>query len=66
MPQIRAATDPTARGGEFFAPRYVNNGPAVKRRILRRVGLDRAIQTLWDVSEKETGVRLDVAATARR
>jgi NAD(P)-dependent dehydrogenase (short-subunit alcohol dehydrogenase family) len=65
MPQIRAATDPTARGGEFFAPRYVNNGPAVKRPILRRVGLGRAIQTLWDVSEKETGVRLDVAAAAR-
>jgi NAD(P)-dependent dehydrogenase (short-subunit alcohol dehydrogenase family) len=64
MPQIRAATDPSARGGEFYAPRFVNNGPAVKRPILGRMGLSNAIQTLWEVSEKETGVTLDVAAAA--
>jgi NAD(P)-dependent dehydrogenase (short-subunit alcohol dehydrogenase family) len=64
MPQIRAATDPSARGGEFYAPRFVNNGPAVKRPILRRMGLSNAIRTLWEVSEKETGVTLDVAAAA--
>ncbi len=61
LPQLRAATDPNAKGGEFYAPRFVNNGPPVRRPILRP-GLSKAIETLWQVSERETGVRLDVAA----
>lgn len=64
LPQLRAATDPRARGGEFYAPRFGNNGPPVRRPILRP-GLDRAIATLWEVSERETGVRLDVAEAQR-
>jgi NAD(P)-dependent dehydrogenase (short-subunit alcohol dehydrogenase family) len=62
LPQLRAATDPHARGGEFYAPRFVNNGPPVRRPILRRIGLTRAIDTLWQVSERETKLKLDVAA----
>jgi NAD(P)-dependent dehydrogenase (short-subunit alcohol dehydrogenase family) len=65
LPQLRAATDPEARGGEFYAPRFVNNGPPVRRPILRRIGLDRAIETLFEVSERETKVTLDVAAAKR-
>jgi len=65
LPQLRAATDPDAKGGEFYGPRFVNNGPPVRRPILRRVGLDSAIETLWQVSERETGVQLDVAAAKR-
>jgi NAD(P)-dependent dehydrogenase (short-subunit alcohol dehydrogenase family) len=65
LPQLRAATDPTAKGGEFYAPRYGNNGPPVRRPILRRLGLGRAIDTLWEVSERETKVRLDVEAARR-
>lgn len=65
LPQLRAATDPKARGGEFYAPRFVNSGPPVRRPILRRIGLTRAIDTLWEVSERETKVTLDVAAAAR-
>ncbi len=61
-PQLRAATDPGARGGEFYGPLFMNNGPAVRRPIVRRIGLQKAIDTLWQVSERETGVRLDVAA----
>ncbi len=57
MPQIRAATDPKAKGGEFYGPRFVNNGPAVRLPVMRP-GADRAITTLWQVSERETGVRL--------
>jgi hypothetical protein len=34
----------------------------VGKPVLRRLGLDRAIDTLWEVSERETGTRLDVAA----
>jgi NAD(P)-dependent dehydrogenase (short-subunit alcohol dehydrogenase family) len=65
LPQLRAATDPQARGGEFYGPRFVNNGPPVRRPILRRIGLDRAIATLFEVSERETKVRLDVEAAKR-
>lgn len=65
LPQLRAATDPAARGGQFYAPRFVNNGAPVRRPILRRIGLDHAISTLWDVSERETRIRLDVAEAAR-
>jgi len=61
LPQLRAATDPRAKGGEFYAPRFVNNGPPVRRPILRP-GLSKAIETLWQVSERETGVVLDVGA----
>jgi NAD(P)-dependent dehydrogenase (short-subunit alcohol dehydrogenase family) len=66
LPQLRAATDPGAHGGEFYAPRFVNSGPPVRRPVLRRLGLQRAIDTLWEVSERETGVQLDVAAIASR
>lgn len=64
LPQLRAATDPHARGGEFYAPRFFNNGPPVRRPVLRP-GLSRAIETLWQVSERETKVTLDVAAAKR-
>jgi NAD(P)-dependent dehydrogenase (short-subunit alcohol dehydrogenase family) len=59
MPQLRAATDPTARGGELYAPRWGNVGPAVRRPVLRP-GADDAIRTLWQVSEELTGIALRV------
>ena len=61
MPQIRAATDPLAKGGEFYGPRFVNLGPAVRLPVLRP-GSGRAIRTLWKVSERETGVPLTITA----
>jgi NAD(P)-dependent dehydrogenase (short-subunit alcohol dehydrogenase family) len=60
-PQLRAATDPRARGGELYAPRYGSWGPAVRRPILRRRGLQEQIDLLWQVSERETGIPLDVS-----
>jgi NAD(P)-dependent dehydrogenase (short-subunit alcohol dehydrogenase family) len=60
LPQLRAATDPGARGGELYAPRYANFGPPVRRPILRYLGLSRAIETLWEVSERETKLELVV------
>ena len=60
LPQLRASTDPKARGGQFYAPRFGNFGPPVKRPILRRVGLSRAIDRLWEVSEAETGIPLEI------
>ncbi|MDJ0850926.1 MAG: oxidoreductase [Myxococcota bacterium] len=65
LPQLRAATDPKAKGGEFYAPRFVNNGAAVRRPILR-LGLSRDITTLWEVSERETKVTLDVEAAKQQ
>ena len=61
-PQLRAATDPGAKGGEFYGPLFVNNGPAVRKPVVRRLGMDKAIATLWSVSERATGVALDVSA----
>ena len=58
LPQLRAATDPLAAGGEFYGPMWVNSGPPVRRPILRRRSNDRSIDVLWNVSESETGVRL--------
>jgi NAD(P)-dependent dehydrogenase (short-subunit alcohol dehydrogenase family) len=59
-PQLRAATDLRAKGGDFWVPRFINNGPPVRRPILRRIGLETAIARLWEVSERETGLTIDV------
>lgn len=62
LPQLRAATDPGARGGEMYAPRFINFGPPVRRPILRRLGLGRAIDRMWEISERETGISYQVPA----
>lgn len=59
MPLIRAATDPHAKGGQFYGPRFGNFGPPVRLQVLRP-GTDEAIRTLWRVSERETGIPLSV------
>jgi NAD(P)-dependent dehydrogenase (short-subunit alcohol dehydrogenase family) len=61
LPQLRAATDPNAKGGEMYAPRFVNTGVPVRRPILRP-GLAGSIENLWLVSEQLTGERLDFDA----
>jgi NAD(P)-dependent dehydrogenase (short-subunit alcohol dehydrogenase family) len=58
LSQLRAATDPSAKGGEFYGPRWINNGPPVLKPILRRIGMTSAIAKLWEVSERETGIAL--------
>lgn len=63
--QLRAATDPAATGGQLYAPAFASFGPAVPRPILRKVGMQERIDELWELSERETGVALDVAAVAR-
>jgi NAD(P)-dependent dehydrogenase (short-subunit alcohol dehydrogenase family) len=57
---LRAATDPDARGGELYTPRFVNHGPPVRRPLLRRSRNLASLRTLWEVSERETGVTFDV------
>jgi NAD(P)-dependent dehydrogenase (short-subunit alcohol dehydrogenase family) len=58
LSQLRAATDPSAKGGEFYGPLFVNSGPPVRKPVLRRLGMSRAIEKLWRVSERETGLEL--------
>jgi NAD(P)-dependent dehydrogenase (short-subunit alcohol dehydrogenase family) len=58
LSQLRAATDPGAKGGEFYGPLFVNSGPPVRKPVLRRLGMSRAIEKLWQVSERETGLEL--------
>ena len=64
--QLRAATDPGARSGEFYGPAFVTHGPPVRKPILRRAGMGKAISRLWEVSERETGLGIDVDSAAVR
>ena len=59
LSQLRAATDPAAKGGEFYGPLFVNNGPPVRKPVLRRLGLSRAVARLWQASERETGLKIE-------
>jgi NAD(P)-dependent dehydrogenase (short-subunit alcohol dehydrogenase family) len=60
LSQLRAATDPDARSGEFYGPLFVGSGPPVRKPVLRRLGMRRAIARLWEVSERETGLRIEL------
>jgi NAD(P)-dependent dehydrogenase (short-subunit alcohol dehydrogenase family) len=59
LPQLRAATDPGVRSGDYFGPR----GLGEQRGLPRRVGMSRAARddlaarALWEASERLTGVR---------
>jgi NAD(P)-dependent dehydrogenase (short-subunit alcohol dehydrogenase family) len=62
LPLLRAATDPGAVGGALYTPRWINWGPPVRRPLLRRTRNLDDMTTLWQVSERETGITFDVAA----
>jgi NAD(P)-dependent dehydrogenase (short-subunit alcohol dehydrogenase family) len=64
LSQLRAAVDPRAKGGEFYGPLFVSNGPPVRKPVLRWWDMQSGIRKLWDVSARETGIALDVAAVA--
>jgi NAD(P)-dependent dehydrogenase (short-subunit alcohol dehydrogenase family) len=64
LPQLRAATDPGARSGELYAPRWATNGAAVRRPLFGRSLSRKHGRNLWEVSERETGIRFDVAELA--
>ena len=65
LPLLRAATDPGAVGGALYTPRWVNWGPPVRRPMFARTRSSDAMTTLWEVSERETGVGLDIATRER-
>ena len=63
---LRAATDPSARSGEAYGPRWVMAGPPVRLPTLspwlRRLEVER----LWAVSEAATGADYRAALAATR
>ncbi len=64
LSQIRAATDPAAKGGMLYGPLFATFGPPTARPLLPfRVA--KGVETLWQVSERETGVAIDVPAAMR-
>jgi NAD(P)-dependent dehydrogenase (short-subunit alcohol dehydrogenase family) len=59
QPQIRAALDPKAQSGQFYGPRFGNNGAPVKHPILRTRNKAN-IRKLWALSERETGISIKI------
>jgi NAD(P)-dependent dehydrogenase (short-subunit alcohol dehydrogenase family) len=64
QPMLRAATDPTARGGEFYGPRWLMRGRAVKETPSRRARRAEDGRGLWAISEELTGMVPAFAASS--
>lgn len=60
LPQLRAATDPDARGGQMYTPRFVSFGPAERRPLLATSRRSKDLETLWALSERETGISFEI------
>jgi protochlorophyllide reductase len=65
LPMLRAATDPAAKGAEFYGPRLLQFGGAVKETPSRRARDAANAERLWTVSEELTGMTFDVPAANR-
>lgn len=64
LPMLRAATDPSARGGELYGPRLMQFGGAVREKPSRK-GRDGAnAARLWAASERLTGITFDIPAAS--
>ena len=62
LSQLRAATDPSVRGGTLWGPRWGATGDPTRRFLFRRGPIELTIPDLWRASEDLTGVRMDVSA----
>ncbi len=60
LPQIRAVTDQRAKGGQFYSPRFVTAGAAVRRPLAPWTRRSRQLGVLWEVSERMTGIKFDI------
>ncbi|MCH7584144.1 MAG: SDR family NAD(P)-dependent oxidoreductase [Acidobacteria bacterium] len=60
LSQIRAVTDPQAKGGQFYSPRFVTAGATVRRPLTPWTRRSRQLGVLWQVSERMTGVKFDI------
>ena len=61
LAQLRAGTDPAARGGELYGPRFGAFGSPVRRRVPHGDALDAHVASLWAISEELTGEAIDVS-----
>jgi len=64
LPQIRCAVDPATSGGCLYGLRYAIAGPPVRQPYLVPWLRRQDLRALWAISERETGVRFDVATMA--
>jgi NAD(P)-dependent dehydrogenase (short-subunit alcohol dehydrogenase family) len=64
-PMLRAATDPLARGGEFYGPRFIARGAPVLERPNRKARDVENARRLWAVSEQLTGLVFEIPPTKR-
>jgi NAD(P)-dependent dehydrogenase (short-subunit alcohol dehydrogenase family) len=64
LPQLRAAVDPNAKGGEFYGPagKKERKGPPVLVQAVPAAHDLAVAARLWTVSEELTGVRYQLAA----
>lgn len=56
LPTLRAATDPAARGGQYYGPRLGAVGPPVLETPSRHARDPEAARWLWEASVRLTGV----------
>ena len=56
LPMLRAATDPAVVGGQFYGPRFLVAGDAVRETPSRRARNAEDAERLWVISEETTGV----------
>lgn len=66
LPQLRAATDPRAKGGEFYGPATAVRGNAVRLHLYTRSRLLAQVENLWTISQNITGIALDVEGVRAR
>jgi NAD(P)-dependent dehydrogenase (short-subunit alcohol dehydrogenase family) len=59
LPQLRAATEPGVRGGQFFGPSglWETRGRVTQARLSREAGDPAVGKRLWSAAEELTGVR---------
>jgi len=65
LPQLRAATDPSVRGGELYGLRFVIGGSPIRNPYLSRSMTPLDLATLWSLSERETDTGFDVEGMVR-
>ncbi len=56
LPTLMAATDPSAKGGEYYGPFFEVSGPPARRPVPLRARQQSKIDGLWDAAAKMTGV----------
>jgi NAD(P)-dependent dehydrogenase (short-subunit alcohol dehydrogenase family) len=62
LSQLRAGTDPKARPGVLYAPKWLMFGRPVIRRVVGSIANPHEHAALWELAERGTGLSLDASA----